>query len=219
MNIKRKFSETPGPTAAPAATAGTAMGIQRKAAISSETNPLEDEVDEKARPPGYVRMPESPFVQRKCKDCRDKENQTLQRKPAAGGTTPFIQAKGNGEGTASDAVTQQIQSTRGGGQPMQEPVRRFMENGFGADFSSVRIHNDSNAGQLSHELNARAFTVGNDIYFNEGYYSPGSTEGKHLLAHELTHTLQQGSGDAGVQRSTRDKHCKVHAYDNSGPEG
>jgi hypothetical protein len=68
-----------------------------------------------------------------------------------------------------------------------------MESRIGADFGQVRIHNDSNAHQLSAKLNAQAFAVGNNVFFNQGKYNPESQSGKHLLAHELTHTVQQGA--------------------------
>lgn len=68
-----------------------------------------------------------------------------------------------------------------------------MQSRFGADFSDVKIHTGGEAILMKRELNAKAFTVGNDIYFNEGQYNPNSGEGKHLLAHELVHTVQQGS--------------------------
>jgi hypothetical protein len=67
-----------------------------------------------------------------------------------------------------------------------------MESAFGADFSGVRLHTDADAVQMNREVNAYAFTHGRDVYFNEGTFNPSSREGKHLLAHELTHTLQQG---------------------------
>jgi len=70
-------------------------------------------------------------------------------------------------------------------------VKNEMESGFGTDFSNVKIHTNSNAVQMSKELGAQAFTHGNDIYFNKGKFNPSSKEGKHLLAHELTHTVQQ----------------------------
>jgi hypothetical protein len=69
-------------------------------------------------------------------------------------------------------------------------TRSFMENRFGEEFSNVKIHTDNQSIQASRNLNAKAFTVGNDIYFNEGEYQPHSHEGKHLLAHELAHTVQ-----------------------------
>ena len=75
-----------------------------------------------------------------------------------------------------------------------------MENRFGADFSSVRIHTDENAARLSQQLQAQAFTVGNDVFFDQGKFLPDSSTGQHLLAHELTHTVQQGhSGELLVR--------------------
>jgi hypothetical protein len=70
-----------------------------------------------------------------------------------------------------------------------------MEGAMGADFSGVRVHTGSEAAGLSQDLSAQAFTYGSDIYFNEGKYNPGSTDGQKLLAHELTHTVQQGGGE------------------------
>jgi hypothetical protein len=78
---------------------------------------------------------------------------------------------------------------------MNKSTKSFMESRFGADFSNVKIHSGNYAAQLSKELNAQSFTVGNNIYFNEGKYQPESSEGKHLLANELAHTLQQSEGN------------------------
>ncbi|MBK6730899.1 MAG: DUF4157 domain-containing protein [Bacteroidetes bacterium] len=72
-----------------------------------------------------------------------------------------------------------------------------MENAFSTDFSAVKIHTDVQASEMSKGINAKAFTYGNDIYFGEGQYNVDSGEGKHLLAHELTHTLQQNI-DSGL---------------------
>nr|WP_315157174.1 DUF4157 domain-containing protein [uncultured Flavobacterium sp.] len=80
-----------------------------------------------------------------------------------------------------------------GGSPLSSNIKTEMESGFGADFSKVRIHNDSNAVQMNKQLGSQAFATGNDIYFNEGKFNPSSQSGKHLLAHELTHTVQQGA--------------------------
>lgn len=76
---------------------------------------------------------------------------------------------------------------------MDDNTQTFMQSRFGADFSDVKIHTGGEAIQMNRELNAKAFTQGNDIYFNEGQYNPDSTDGKYLLAHELTHTLQQSA--------------------------
>ena len=83
--------------------------------------------------------------------------------------------------------------TAAGGQPLSAELRQFMEPRFGADFSAVRIHADARAAQLNEQLQARAFTVGNQIHFAAGQFRPETGEGRELLAHELTHTIQQGA--------------------------
>ena len=85
------------------------------------------------------------------------------------------------------------------GSPLPDNTRSFMEQRIGADFSNVKIHTGSNAVQMSQELGAQAFTHGNHIYFNSGKYSPESASGKHLLAHEMVHTVHQ-RGDVLQQR-------------------
>nr|WP_236669098.1 DUF4157 domain-containing protein [Aquimarina mytili] len=99
--------------------------------------------------------------------------------------------------TSSDSLQNKLNTSAGKGTTMDSKTRNQMESGFGIDFSGVNIHTDSSAVQMSKELGAQAFTHGNDIYFNEGKYDTNTTKGKHLLAHELTHTIQQG---ASVQK-------------------
>ena len=79
-----------------------------------------------------------------------------------------------------------------GGTPLPPTVRGFMEPRFGADFGKVRVHDDDAAATLSHQLHADAFTVGQHIFFAKGKYKPETHEGRELIAHELTHTVQQG---------------------------
>jgi len=88
-----------------------------------------------------------------------------------------------------------ISRTRGLGNSLPPGIRAFMEERFGVDFSNVRIHADSEAARMARALNAEAFTYGRDIYFGEGRYRPETTEGKKLLAHELTHVVQQSRGN------------------------
>ena len=103
----------------------------------------------------------------------------------------------SGSGIAvSTAMESQLAQTQGGGRTMPEGLRNMMETGFGRDFSNVRIHTDSQAVAMSENLSAKAFTLGNDIYFNKGQFAPNTTEGQHLVAHELTHVVQ-GSGKVG----------------------
>lgn len=88
------------------------------------------------------------------------------------------------------------------GAALDPPTRASMESTFGADFQDVRVHTDQRAASSADGLQARAYTTGRDIYFAAGMYSPGSSDGNRLIAHELTHTLQQASGRA-VQASAR----------------
>ncbi len=120
-------------------------------------------------------------LQRKCASCEQEEH--LQKQENNGGAQ-----------SATPSVESSLSASKGGGSPLPESTRAQMESYIGADFSGVRIHNNSAAAELSNNLNAQAFTHGNDIYFNSGKYEIGSNEGKHLLAHELTHTVQQNGG-------------------------
>lgn len=89
---------------------------------------------------------------------------------------------------------QAIQRARGGGQALDSGVRAQMEPAFDADFSGVRVHAGARADALNRALNARAFATGQDIFFRQGAYNPGSSSGRELLTHELTHVVQQ-NGD------------------------
>jgi len=95
---------------------------------------------------------------------------------------------------AGHAIESELSSQAGNGDPLPNNTKSHMEAGFGADFSAVRVHADSKAGQLSRKINAQAFTHGSDIYFGSGKYNPQSASGGHLLAHELTHVVQQSGG-------------------------
>jgi len=107
------------------------------------------------------------------------------------------------EGLVNDAtVEEKIKETNGNGQRMDAPIRSEMETKLGSDFSNVNIHNNQNSAELNHTLGSQAFTNGNDIYFDEGKYNPASQEGKHLLAHELTHTIQQSGKVSSVLQFT-----------------
>ncbi|MGC9524634.1 MAG: DUF4157 domain-containing protein, partial [Limnospira sp.] len=119
------------------------------------------------------------------------------------------QAKGDGSFVANSHIANRIIRRKGRGVPMPEPAREFMESRFENDFSRVRLHTDSEAVQLSHNLRAKAFTHENDIYFNAGQYNPNSAGGRRLLAHELTHTIQQTG--ARVQPKLRgDRTSKIN---------
>jgi len=101
-------------------------------------------------------------------------------------------ARQRDDGTeAAPEVEASIRYARGGGQALDGGVRRQMESAIGADFGGVRIHTGAEADALNRAVNARAFTTGRDIFFRTGEYAPGSSAGRELLAHELTHVVQQ----------------------------
>ena len=136
-------------------------------------------------------------IHRKCAAC-EAEEEAVQRKPS------------NSEGLVSNNIELQLNSSKGGGSPLPDNTRASMESAMGADFSNVRVHTGSHAVQMSQDLNAQAFTHGSDVYFNAGKYNPSGTEGGRLLAHELTHTVQQVGHSDTIQRMLA---CPAHLND------
>jgi hypothetical protein len=136
----------------------------------------------------------SPFVQRLCAECTDELAQT---KPFDSRlfASRHVQAQRK-DGPVSipqvtPSVSANIRALQGGGSPLLQSTRAFFEPRFGADFSQVRIHTGARAAETAKSINARAFTVGRDVAFGKGQYSTESQDGRRLLAHELTHVVQQ----------------------------
>lgn len=117
-----------------------------------------------------------------------------------------IQRSGRGPPATGVRFQNQLHNSTSGGRSMSKSVSSFMESRFGADFSAVKIHTDTSAQQMSKQVNAHAFTYGNHVYFNSGKYDPDSSSGKTLLAHELTHTIQQGASPVAQSKVQR-KHA------------
>lgn len=117
---------------------------------------------------------------------------------------PPIQRKANsGTGLSLTAAFQnQLSQQSAAGQALPPTTKSSMEKGFGADFGKVRVHTDSKAQSMAEDIQAKAFTHGNDIYFNRGNFQPESKSGQHLIAHELSHTLQQ---TGKIQRKKKEK--------------
>lgn len=113
--------------------------------------------------------------------------------------------------TLSPGLTTQLQAQKTGGQPLSQSSRSFFEPRFGRDFSQVRVHTGNTAAGMARELNAQAFTYGKNIFFNDGNYSPGTSSGNNLLAHELTHVIQQG----GAAKTSHN--VPAHSGGNIGP--
>ncbi|MFT5821030.1 MAG: hypothetical protein ACI8ZM_002279 [Crocinitomix sp.] len=150
----------------------------------------------------------------------DAQNPTIQMKPSIHSVRIFrkeeeenlLQKQGNensGRGPPIGDFSSKLNQSKGSGQPMDSATNSFMSSRFGADFSDVKIHNGSDAANMSDSINAKAFTHQNNVYFNQGQYQPNSNEGKTLLAHELTHTIQQGAVGQNIQRANASYEEKV----------
>jgi LysM repeat protein len=114
----------------------------------------------------------------------------------------LVQTKGDNSNTsvASSDVESSINSLKGSGQPLSESTRRYFEPRFGYDFSGVRVHTDGEASETAKSINAKAFTTGKDVVFSANQYSPETDSGKRLLAHELTHVVQQKNHREALHR-------------------
>jgi hypothetical protein len=131
-------------------------------------------------------------LQRKCAHCEEEEEK-LQRKES-----------GPGEAQTGNPLEHYVEGLNNGGQSFPSETRRFFEPRLGYDFSKVKIHNDAPAHASSRSINALAYTHGEHIVFGEGQYQPHTTSGKKLLAHELTHVVQQGSAaPSSLQQSVQ----------------
>lgn len=178
-------------------TAVAGPALQAKLRIGEPDDAYEREADGMAEQ--VMRMPEPNVqrscaaceseerVQRKCAECEEEEE--LQRKEAPSSSPSTAVAGGAAPTIVGDVVG-------GTGRPLDASVRSFMEPRFGHDFGRVRVHDGSRAAESAAAVNARAYTVGNNVVFGRGSYSPGSESGRKLIAHELTHVLQQGGGSA-----------------------
>jgi len=158
--------------------------LQRRAVhVSEPGDRYEQEADRVAEQ--VMRMPEQ-TIQHQVKS--EKEG-VVQRKATANSITP-LQPSSTGQDQVSEVPPIVDEVLRSPGQPLDSATKAFMEPRFGHDFGKVRLHTDDKAGRLTRSLDANAFTVGFNIVFAKDL-NPANTKGKHLLAHELTHVIQQ----------------------------
>lgn len=193
------------------------MPIQTKLSVGSPGDPAEKEADavarkvvendamkDKVQPKADEKKDDKLAKKEEKKDdikkkADDKKDDKLakkeEEKPAIARSIqakPNVKDKKAGDGSNDmDAIEQRLNATKGNGRPLETGTKEAMESSFEHDFSDVRIHTDNEAIELCQALNAQAFTHGHDIYFNSGKYDPQQTTGKELLAHELTHVVQQ----------------------------
>ncbi|MCG8326459.1 MAG: DUF4157 domain-containing protein [Chitinophagales bacterium] len=180
--------------------------FQSKLTINQAGDKYEQEADamaEKVVSQPTLASPQSSSgtISPKCEGC-EKEDQ-LQRmsmpEEEEVQTKPLMNTTQGGN-TATAQLASQLNSTKGRGNSLPQNTLSSMNQVFGTDFSNVRVHTDSQAREMSQGIHAKAFTHGSDIYFNKGQYNPGSTEGKRLLGHELTHVVQQEGSDSSRQK-------------------
>lgn len=172
----------------PAVTASLSAGVQAKSFVSSPGDAAEREADRVAK---HVMTMPAPAI-------AARGSRSAQR--AAAAPAPGLPRAASPTGTDS-ALAAKVRAAASGGAPLSRKTRAFLEPRFRADFSRVMIHQDAGAARLATELGARAFTYGRHIFFAAGQYDPDSREGLELLAHELTHTIQQSET---IQRKEAD---------------
>ncbi|HEX8071612.1 MAG TPA: DUF4157 domain-containing protein [Pyrinomonadaceae bacterium] len=168
-------------------------GVQAKLRVEGEGEPAEREADAAA--------------ERVLRAAADGAGAATHEAAAAPPAAAAASAPGGFDVDAR--VEERLARRAGGGSALPDGVREQMEQGFGADFRSVRVHADAEAAALNRALSAQAFTYRADIYFDEGQYDPHGRAGRQLLAHELTHVLQQGAAPAAVRRKGDERAAKT----------
>jgi uncharacterized protein DUF4157 len=153
--------------------------IQTKLTIGAPHDSYEQEAGRVADP--VMRMPE-PSLQKKCAGCEEDDKLNV-RKKSETSSAPIS--------SVPDAFVSSLET----GQPLDRATRDYFEPWFGADFSHVRVHAGRRASESASSINARAYTLGSKVVFGAGQYRPETGEGKRLIAHELTHVVQQSSAE------------------------
>jgi hypothetical protein len=174
---------------------GAGIHIQPKLRISSPDDPAEQEAE---------RVAEAVMEMDGSSEQADREDETA---PGGQPETPVSLSesvsRSSGSGNVSGDTESLVRSgVQGGGKPLPEGTRSEFESNMGADFSDVRVHTGSKADEAARSINAEAYTMGNSIAFATGNYNPQSTFGKKLLAHELTHVVQQTPANESLRKTT-----------------
>ncbi len=208
------------------AIASQRMAIQAKLSIGEPNDKYEQEADATASKvvQQINSTPQDQSVQRE--ESMEEEDEELQMKPISSiqresameedeelQMKSLVQRRENlGGEEASTDLESSIQSARGGGQSLEPNLQAKMGQAMGADFSGVKVHTDSQSDQLNKSIQAKAFTTGQDVFFRQGAYEPSSRGGQELIAHELTHVVQQnGQAVNSIQRKTKNTEKKAIA--------
>lgn len=186
---------------------------RRKFAVDNAQEQATDTIAEKAMPTSSDKVvgnlffkPSISLVQRKCAHCEEEEKKQLQRK------------EGNNRATNLDTSTgNYIKDFSGKGKLLTQKDRKFFEPAFGYDFSNVKLHTNETTNQSAESINALAYTHQNNIVFGVNQYQPNTYAGNKLLAHELTHVVQQQKSNLKIQRSVSPRDVSCNAYPRSYP--
>ena len=176
--------------------------VSKKEENNKDKKPVDVEKDQNAKPKS-INLKENgtkkdaPAIQQKPQQAATPTN-ALGRKEGGGGQKADEKKDDDNDDAKMQAVEQKINAKKGSGKPLPDQAKAEMEQSFKHDFSEVKIHDDKESAELCAALNAHAFAIGNDIFFNTGKYDPEGATGRELLAHELTHVVQQ---KGTVQRS------------------
>jgi hypothetical protein len=165
--------------------------------ILTKTEQSDELAPTHANPPQHTASPALPLALKRLEGGNLPASALLQLQRTHGNRYVQRLIARQGSGGAPEVtpeVERNILASRGLGQPLDLGVQRQMGAALGSDFSGVRVHTDQRADGLNQSLSARAFTTGSDIYFRQGAYQPGSSSGRELIAHELTHVVQQSGG-------------------------
>ena len=179
--------------------------MQVKLTVNTPGDKYEQEADrvaDQVRRMASAAAGDPPRIQRACTSSnRELETQTLQRMCAGCEEEELQRKEHGGAQDLSTDVESQVRALQGSGEQLPTHVREFFEPRFGRDFSDVRVHTNGAAAQAAHAVNALAYTSGREIVFGQGQYAPETDSGRRLLAHELTHVVQQDAmGSRGLQR-------------------
>jgi hypothetical protein len=190
----------------------SALPLQAKLTIGQPEDQYEQEADRVATQ--VVEQIHAPAI------AQSNQGQSVQRqeeKPEGLQTKPILQRREvSAGGEASTELESAINNEKGSGQPIEASLQESMGQAMGADFSQVRVHTDAQSDQLNQSIQAKAFTAGQDVFFRQGAYEPGSRGGQELIAHELTHVVQQSRGTISSEEKGDKK--IINRVENTGHE-
>lgn len=187
------------------------LGIQPKLTVSRPGDQWEQEADriaDQVLAGGALETPLAHRISRVQRETQDDEDDSVVQTKRTGRSHEFgdddetLQAKGEASGPSATGAAAAAAAVASGGQPLDPSARAYFEPRFGVDLSHVRLHTDARAASAASSINARAYTLGHHIAFGAAAYRPDTFEGRRLIAHELTHTLQQGAGVRRVIQRT-----------------